>query len=232
MSLASLSRVSMLGAVVALVGCVPYQTYNQAKRELDKAREANADLSKKYNEAMMKLLALEKGGGGSDGAIRAELARLQRENDDLRNRAALQPSYTKEEIKGLGLEEEEGGLYIKEDLLFAEGSATLKPSALPVLDGIIALHRSKYPDDMIILEGHTDNQPLLRTKELWRFNMRLGYERAHAVFEHFIKNGIKENHMVLRTYSFNKPTDPMSINTKEGRAKNRRVVVRRGGTQI
>jgi flagellar motor protein MotB len=231
-SLAFLSVVSGLGMLS--VGCVPYQTYQQTKADLVKANEANADLVKRYKQAMQKLLA--KGEGtGDDGELRALLAKLQRENDDLKKRNALEPGFSQKELddmKKLGVEPEEGGMSIGEELLFTEGSNRLKPEASRVLDEIAQLLGAKYKDSLVIIEGHTDNQPLLRTKALWRYNIRLAYERAQAVFENFITNGIPERRVVIRAYSFNKPTDPATADTKEGRAKNRRVVVRLGGPPI
>ena len=213
------------------VGCVSLQSYNQTKSELEKAKEANADLVKKYNQAMQRLLAKERETGG-DADLQAQLLRLQRENDELRKQSVVQPGFTPEEIKKIGAEAEEGGLRLGEALLFAEGSNKLRPEASGILDGIVELLQTKYRDDMIIIEGHTDNQPLVKTRDVWKFNIRLGYERAQAVFEYFLDHGIPESRVVVRAYSFNKPTDKQDVDSKEARTRNRRVVVRRGGTQI
>jgi len=218
--------------VVLVVGCVPYSTYQQTKAELEKAKDANADLVRKYNQAMQKLMGQQNERAPDTSALQAELARLRQENDSLKSRKIVQPEFPPEVSKRLGLESEEGGLRLGEHLLFNEGSAKLKPEASKLLDEIVALLKSDYAGEVVIIEGHTDNQPLLRTKALWKYNIRLAYERAQAVFEYFIDHGIPESQMVVRAYSFNKPVDPATVNTTEGRAQNRRVVVRRGGTQI
>lgn len=221
------------GFLLLVFGCVPYQTYRDTEEKLRQARDANQDLTKRYNELVMrKLRGTETADAGELNELRAKLVRLERENEELRKRP-IQPSFTEEEIQRAGGEPEEGGLRLSEDLLFAEGSAALKPTAFRTLDRVIDLLRSdKYRDEKIILEGHTDNQPLDKTKERWKYNMRLGYERAHAVFEYLVAHGIPEDRIVIYDYSYNKPTNPADADTKEGRTRNRRVVVRRAGTRI
>lgn len=220
--------------VVVVSGCVPYQTYRDTEEKLRQAREANRDLSKKYNDLLMqRLRASETGDPSQVNELQARLAKLERENEELRKQKAIQPSFTEEEIRRVGGESEEGGVRLTEDLLFPEGSAALKPTAFRTLDRVVDLLREdKYRDEKIILEGHTDNQPLVVTKERWKYNMRLGYERAHAVFEYLLAHGIPEDRIIIQDYSFNKPTNPADADTKEGRARNRRVVIRRAGTRV
>ena len=132
---------------------------------------------------------------------------LQKENDDLRKAQAIQPGFSPAEIASVGGENEGGGMRLSEDLLFGEGSASLKTSAHRPLDQVIAIIQEKYPQEKVIIEGHTDNQPLLKTRERWKSNMRLGYERAQAVFDYFIAHGIPEERIAIQDFSFNKPTD-------------------------
>lgn len=221
------------GLLAALTGCVPYQTYQDTKTKLDQARDANRDLSKKYNEAVMQLLRGQQGGQPvattDDPELRAQLLSLQKENDELRKAGALRPEFTPDDFRRVGVENEGGGMQLSEALLFGEGSAALKPTAHKTLDEVIAIIQDKYPQEKVIIEGHTDNQPLVKTKERWRYNMRLGYERAQAVFEYFVAHGIPEERIAIQDFSLNKPTDPSTKDTAEGRTRNRRVVIRRAG---
>ena len=108
----------------------------------------------------------------------------------------------------------------------------MKPDAQRTLDQVVSLLRTEYPGEMVIIEGHTDNQPLDRTKKLYEQNMNLGYARARAVFKYFLDHGLSEDRMILSAFSFNKPLDLATASTDEGRRANRRVVIRRGGTKI
>jgi chemotaxis protein MotB len=226
---AALWGAASLAMGLAGTGCVSYQTYQQTKSELEKAKEANADLVKKYNQAIQKLMAKEKG-SPDQGALLAELRRLQ---DELANARRATPDFKESDFaKVAGARPEEGGLQLGEALLFSEGSDRLKPEAQRTLDEVVSLLRTEYPGEMIIIEGHTDNQPLERTKKLYEVNMNLGYFRARAVFNYFLDHGIPEDRMILHSFSFNKPLNPSRASTEDGRRANRRVVIRRGGTKI
>lgn len=226
---AGLWGAASLAVGLAGTGCVSYQTYQQTKSELEKAKEANADLVKKYNQAIQKLMAKEKG-SPDQGALLAELKRLQ---EELANARRATPDFKESDFaKVPGSRPEEGGLQLGEALLFNEGSDRLKPEAQRTLDQVVSLLRTEYPGEMVIIEGHTDNQPLDRTKKIYGQNMNLGYARAGAVFRYFLDHGIPEDRMALYSYSFNKPLDAATANTEEGRRANRRVVIRRGGTRI
>jgi flagellar motor protein MotB len=226
----SIGVLGSCAAALLAVGCVPYETYNQTRQDLDKAKELNADLTKKYNQAMQKLLAMEKQGPADHSACNARYAELQRE---LSSRAVT-PAFTADEVKGIkgGEEEPGGGIRLGEDLLFPEGLDTLKPDAFRSLDQVVNLLKTTYPDDKVIIEGHTDNQPLVKTRERWKQNMNLGYNRAWAVFRYFLDHGVPESRMVVTSYSFNKPLDPLTANSNDGRKQNRRVVIRRGGMRL
>ncbi len=228
------SRVSVVLAVAVgglLVGCVPYQTYQQTKAELEKARDANNDLIKKYNTAVQQLMAKEKA-GVPEGEVQALLADNKRLREQLASAKRVTPDFTEKQIRDAGGDVEDGGIGLGEALLFTEGSDRLKPEAFRVLDNIIALLKREYPEEMVVIEGHTDNQPLVKALTLFPDNLTLGYKRAHAVFKYFSDHGVSEPRIIVHSYSCNKPLDPRAVDTKEGRKQNRRVVVRRGGAQI
>jgi len=215
------------------LGCVPYTTYQQTKAELEKTKDAHADLVKKYNQALTRLAARDKSAGESQSPLLAQLRRLQEERDQLSKQQEASLAFTQTDLRKVqGAEDEKGGMRLGEALLFDEGRNDLKPGAARVLDEIVPILRTTYPDEMVIIEGHTDNKPLDRTKKIWEFNIRLGYERAHTVFEYFLSHGIPESRMILRSYGYSKPITTETMNTEEGRRQNRRVVVRRGGPQI
>jgi flagellar motor protein MotB len=221
-----LALATMAFASLASVGCVPYQVYKDTKTKLDQALDVNADLVKKYNDAVQRLAAR----GDSPGSG-AQLAQLQKENESLRKQLEGLPFKAAEIQKVPGAEPEDGGMRLGEALLFNEGEAKLKPEAHRVLDEIAGIF-SDYPDETFIIEGHTDNQPLVRTKPVWQFNQVLAYNRALEVFKYLVNKGIPEPRMVVYSYSFTKPLNASDQNSEGARSKNRRVVVRRLGTRI
>jgi chemotaxis protein MotB len=83
------------------------------------------------------------------------------------------------------------------DVLFDSGSATLKAGAKKTLDKIASVIKSRYGSNQIRVEGHTDADPLKKTKDKWKTNERLSTERALAVEEYLNSKGIPKK----QTYS-------------------------------
>jgi outer membrane protein OmpA-like peptidoglycan-associated protein len=105
---------------------------------------------------------------------------------------------------------------LKDDLLFDSGSANLKDAAsgqLTQLSGILA----KYPNDHILIVGHTDNSGTATNNET------LSENRANSVKDILLQNGVKSNQITTEGFGESKP---IASNTKRaGQAKNRRVEV-------
>jgi OOP family OmpA-OmpF porin len=103
---------------------------------------------------------------------------------------------------------------ISGDVAFDLNKATLKPEFYPELNSIIAT-LNESPETKFEIVGHADS-----TGEA-DYNQGLSERRASAVADYFKKNGIAESRF---TTSGRGEMDPVASNeTKEGRAKNRRV---------
>ena len=101
------------------------------------------------------------------------------------------------------------------DLNFKTGSAEITTSSFTFLDEV-AKSLSDYPQLLLTLVGHTDNQG---TDE---YNQKLSEDRANSVRSYLIKKGIAENKIVAEGKG---ESEPITTNdTPEGRSKNRRVV--------
>jgi len=226
----------IIGLAVLLAGCVPAQVHEQTKRDLDKAKEVNADLVKKYNRAVQEIADLQKelAGRQDPKALLARIQSLEADKDRLEKQLAASPRFDPKDIKDMqgARLDKKGGVELGSALLFAEGSNALKPEALRTLDQVVDLLKTKYKGEMIFVEGHTDDQELKVTKDRWGTNMNLGFQRAYAVFEYFFKNGIPEPMMRIYACSYSDPVDPQTQTTEDGRRQNRRVVVRRGGAKF
>lgn len=108
-------------------------------------------------------------------------------------------------------------LVIKDDVLFAEGSAELTPLGREVLDGISqTLKQNNYP---ISVEGHTDNIPIHTAQ--FPSNWELSSFRATNVARYFIKTGVDRKRISAVGYADTRPI--ADNNSAAGRALNRRV---------
>ncbi|NJO25582.1 MAG: OmpA family protein, partial [Bacteroidia bacterium] len=74
------------------------------------------------------------------------------------------------------------------------------------------------PDLKLTVEGHTDNVGIADKNKI------LSLQRAYAVKEYLVKRGIKADRITIAGYGEEQPV--ASNNTPEGRAQNRRVVMR------
>lgn len=104
-----------------------------------------------------------------------------------------------------------------EDVVFASGKATINDSAREKLDNMVQQLKAENKNVYIEIQGHTDNHG---SED---YNNQLGLERAEAVRRYLSEAGIPLHRMSTISYG---ETRPLADNkTREGRAKNRRVVI-------
>jgi OOP family OmpA-OmpF porin len=99
---------------------------------------------------------------------------------------------------------------------FEVGKSTLLSGARSELTEMIEVMK-KYPDSNWKISGYTDNTGSYSN------NMKLSYDRAQAVADYLMQNGIKKSRLIV---SGNGPNYPIADNTTEsGRSLNRRVEI-------
>lgn len=103
---------------------------------------------------------------------------------------------------------------LKNDILFAIGSSELSAEARKTLTDLNTVLK-KYPENIIIVEGHTDNTGTAA------LNQTLSEKRAKAVYDFLLGTGLKTFKISYVGYGLNQPIADNSM--EEGRAKNRRV---------
>lgn len=108
-------------------------------------------------------------------------------------------------------------------ILFDSGKATLKTATSQELDHIRSVLREKYNGKKIDVIGHTDTDPIRKTKDKWKDNWELSAERALTVTRYLIRRGIAEDNIRAVGCGESRPIAPNS--TTSGKAKNRRVEI-------
>ena len=103
------------------------------------------------------------------------------------------------------------------DVLFDSGQATIKNSAQATLDKVAAALRKDYANKLIRVEGHTDSDPISRTKDQWTDNLDLSLTRAAAVTRYLEKAGISSKQITTSGFGPDRP--------KATKAKSRRVEI-------
>jgi outer membrane protein OmpA-like peptidoglycan-associated protein len=103
---------------------------------------------------------------------------------------------------------------------FDFNKATLRPDSDPVLQKVLALLKAR-PDLKLEVQGHTDNVG----GDV--YNQKLSEARANSVVGWLQAKGIAANRLSARGYGM---TVPIADNgSDEGRAKNRRVELKKQG---
>jgi chemotaxis protein MotB len=111
-------------------------------------------------------------------------------------------------------------IQLPEIILFDSGQATLKPEGEAALMKIVE-HLSANPKEGLRIDGHTDSEPIVRTKYLWDTNHHLAAGRALSVFKFLTTHGIDEKRVYIAAYGPNRPV--ASNASDDGKRKNRRV---------
>lgn len=114
--------------------------------------------------------------------------------------------------------------------LFASGSAKLLPDAEKAIRTLGVLMKKKKESDFdIVIEGHTDDAPLINTT-VFPSNWELSSARAGSVVRILAQAGFSESRMRTVGYASGRPAvpnrDKKGVPLESNRAKNRRVVMR------
>jgi outer membrane protein OmpA-like peptidoglycan-associated protein len=102
------------------------------------------------------------------------------------------------------------------DILFDYDSFALRSTSRDTLDDLAA-NFTQYPDNQIIVEGHTDSSGSDA------YNQRLSEQRASAVADYLIERGVRAG--AITVYGYGEMRPKASNDTAEGRQLNRRVEI-------
>lgn len=107
-----------------------------------------------------------------------------------------------------------GNVVVQDNVLFAFGSAELLPAYTELLD-LEARALLAHPEAVIVVGAHTDS---IGPED---YNLALSQERANAVRDHLVSNGVSPAQIVVEAKG---ESEPVADNaTPEGRQLNRRV---------
>jgi len=102
-------------------------------------------------------------------------------------------------------------------ILFASGSATIRPESTPTLNAVLEMLED-HEDVNLLIEGHTDSQGADAA------NQTLSEQRAASVRQYLVDHGIDDSRLDVVGHGESQPVADNA--TPEGMASNRRVVFR------
>jgi flagellar motor protein MotB len=104
--------------------------------------------------------------------------------------------------------------------LFESGSSRLRAGAANLISDVAAELVRTYPDQIVGIEGHTDNDPIVANQ--WRNNHELSIARAMTVYDVLVsRTRLQGNQVFVVGHGSNHPV--VSNATPEGKQRNRRV---------
>ena len=112
---------------------------------------------------------------------------------------------------------------LQNSLLFDSGKATLKKATSAELDHIRSVLKQKYAGKRVDVVGHTDSDPIRKTKNKWKDNLELSAQRAISVTRYLIQKGIAEDE--IRAVGCGESRPVASNSSSAEKAKNRRVEI-------
>lgn len=188
-----------LGALsLTLVGCktVSQRDYDAAIDENTQLRERIAGLQESVRQS-----------NESNSAYQSQNAQLRDDNARLQSELSSRASTGFEGISGVDLSTRNGAIVVgvASEVLFASGSADLRSNAKITLDKVVGVIRSQYGSNEIRVEGYTDTDKLVKTKDKWKTNETLSAHRALAVESYLVSKGIDNDRIYSAAFGPSSP---------------------------
>jgi len=203
-----------------LTGCVSSSKYKKLQAEYESAKESH---KKRVMQLKEELSACQKETAELKTALsksktEAELARKDAQAaQEMQAMKEKQMQQIKEEIvqafPGVGASDlyfvgKNGNvvLNVGEDLLFRKGRADLTSKGKKTVKSLAEIFK-KHPELKIIVLGHTDKDPIRKTKYLYKDNWDLSVARASTVVRELLKNGVEPERLTAAGKGDTQATD-------------------------
>ena len=211
--------VSAVAVVAGLTGCT---NWKQRYGELDVEHE---NLKGLYENcvASLDMSASEK------AQLSQQLSTAQRQLDDMKRqideKKATPAQATGFQVGDVSVDERAGTITVTlpNTILFASGQATLKSATSQELDHIYSVIRQRYSGRKIDIVGHTDTDPIRKTKDKWQDNWDLSAARSLNVLRYLVSRGLPPQDIRAVGAGEFRPVAPNT--TAANKSTNRRVEI-------
>ena len=106
------------------------------------------------------------------------------------------------------------------DVFFASGSSTLNAAGERTMAKVANYIKKNHAGGLIRVEGHSDSDPIRKTKSKYHCNWELSFERSHAVVHYLVDKGhVDPERVICEAFGEHHPQS-----TKD-KSKNRRVEI-------
>jgi len=199
-----------LSLMILFVGCAELTSLREEKvlmnQRIDELQSENESLNSRY------------------AVSEDENARLLDERNRLENARLSMESRLRGTGVSVKIKEGHISVVLPSSVLFNSGQTTLKKSAKSSLSRVCSVLEKDFPNETIRIEGHTDSDPIKRTKQLYKTNWELSAVRAATVL-HYLTDTCHLDSKKLYLAGFGKYQPVASNKNKSGKKKNRRVEI-------
>jgi chemotaxis protein MotB len=220
--------ITLLATALSTTGCGK-QEIKQLGTELTNEREKSRTFAAQRDSAQQQLAIAQTRNTEIAGQLSGKNAEIANAISD-RNKAvsdleALKEERAKTPDKPTGWKAGTIGaeISIGSDVLFSSGRATLTTSGKKALSSIASGIMTNHAGKNIRIYGHTDGDPIRKTKNLWSDNLDLSSNRAMAVTRYLISRGI--NGALIESIGMGSTRPIASNKSKADKKKNRRVEI-------
>ena len=225
-------------AVFGLGGCVTQTAYDNLRADNMELSKHNRELAAENSELSLQMGMFQGQLSQKDATIGEKLSEIAMLNEkvayltgQIGTAPAPAPNVLPAPLKN-ALEQlvaEAGGLLtlegpmvrLKADILFASGQHKVKDAARQTLGRFAQIFLQQGVGFKLRVDGHTDNDPIDKSRERYDDNWDLSYERAHAVLTILTDSAIPSDPVFLA--AFGEHTPRVANDSAASKAQNRRV---------
>jgi chemotaxis protein MotB len=214
-----------MGAVTALLlifsmGCATNTAYRQALNDRDTEirglREERSSLKNQLRDLQNQATSLET-------ALSEANARLARQPEPVIPAA---PPRVHSELENLGITTSQRNgatvITVPSQITFPSGKAELTKSGREAIGAVARVLQQDYPDGDYWIEGHTDSDPIVKSR--FPTNRDLSLARAMAVLHALVEDaGLPDDSFIVVGWGEYQPL--VANNSDANKAKNRRVEI-------
>ena len=230
-------------------GCVSEQDFKDLKLQNAAQERRIKDLESQLQTATLELDKVKRELEATGGRSSIEMNTLQQKiaalEEELTKKKALIAAMQKQLLGGIQLPAElssmledwakgsdlvsfdpnRGVVKFKSDLLFKAGSDEVEPAAAETVKSLCKILNTDQAKEFdVIIVGHTDDQPILHSREKHPTNWHLSAHRAISVLNIMTSNGTASERASVRGFGEFRPIAPNEPANK-GNPQNRRVEI-------
>jgi outer membrane protein OmpA-like peptidoglycan-associated protein len=213
-SLRGLAAAAALAVLSSSAGCVSMQEHNRLKEQFEgqeKYVQAHKDEVKEFEkrERLGTMQKIEQQKQFDLLLARLEKSeRLRKEGESTKTVvASVTPEATAAPmLTGFQINKDTGGIVLENDVLFSPGKSELKGEGKKELDKIISkMNTSDFSRYQIRVDGHTDSDPVTKSKGTNVDNWGLSAQRALCVLRYLEGHGITSDRLFCAGFGSQRP---------------------------